>query len=187
MTGSRNLQDRDNEIQLINLFTAYLREEAVRLGNDFYDFALGPQDVELGADWLYHADSRFFLVEYKATRDGYRRESQKPRREALCRLFARAPAFRSSHRKCHFIAWSTSDYLEANVYERVADSSRYSSLSCVPRRYGDNRLRSVQIRIFPHQRSPVAQLETRERTLPVPDVIRSTGFVRLCSPLSRLR
>ncbi|AUT64894.1 hypothetical protein [Paraburkholderia terrae] len=133
MTGSSNQQDRDNEIQLINLFTAYLREEAVRLGNDFYDFALGPQDVELGADWLYHADSRFLLVEYKATRDGYRRESQKPRREALCRLLARDPNFRSSHRKCHFIAWSTGDYLEANVYEdQVCNASVFPQTCPIP-------------------------------------------------------
>ncbi|MFM0527401.1 hypothetical protein PQR11_20790 [Paraburkholderia strydomiana] len=117
MNDIHERRDRDNEIQLINLFTQYLREEAVRFNDDFYDFALGSQDVELGADWLYHSGSRFFLVEYKANNESYRRESQKPRRETLCRLLLDNPDLRSSHRRCHFIAWSTGDYLEANVYE----------------------------------------------------------------------
>lgn len=117
MNDKSRQQARDNEVQLINLFTEYLREESERLGNDFYDFALGPQDVELGADWLYHADSRFLLVEYKATKDGYLREADKPRRKTLCSLLRKDGVLRSQHRKCHYIAWATDDYLLANIYE----------------------------------------------------------------------
>ncbi|AMV47801.1 hypothetical protein [Paraburkholderia caribensis] len=122
--------ERDNEAQIISLFTEYLREEAHRLSTDFHDFALGSQDVELGADWLYHADSRFLIIEYKASSDGFRRESSKPRREQLCILLAKQARFRAAHRKCHYLAWSTGDSLQINIYEDQVCNALVFPQSC---------------------------------------------------------
>jgi hypothetical protein len=119
------MEDRVYEVAMeqsnADHFNKYLKVRADQVGLDFVDFSLNGQDRDAGADYLFAAESKFCLVEYKDNEDCIAAEGGKPRRRKLCEILEdeENEVWKAHHDICHYIGWRDEDTdLRFNVYRK---------------------------------------------------------------------
>ncbi|WP_129557135.1 hypothetical protein [Azospirillum baldaniorum] len=123
-----------HEPSVAEAFTALFKKEAAATNNKVASYALGGQDRDAGADYLYHDNMRFSIVEFKYNEGNILRESEKPRRLKLCHKLAlpENKEMREMHDKCHFIAWKESWTMKRliNIYRNEVCNTSIFGDSC---------------------------------------------------------
>lgn len=109
---------------LIDTFRRYFQNAGIRRNITSDSFSLGGQDRKLAADYLFYADSKFSLIEFKYTENGLSREQNKKIAQIICPKLKDSDNsyFKNLSEQCHRIAWM-------NDQDRIVFGS-YISVVC---------------------------------------------------------